>query len=121
RVEGGDLVVVVVGGDEGLRSEQVLDHLDLRQVDAQRGEMLVVGAEIAAHGAHRHRLATQQVQVVGDVAGEAAELPAHARHQERDVQDVHLVREDVVLELVRKHHDGVVGEGTTDQGGHQSV
>src|SRR5690606_41534992 len=42
-----------------------------------------------------------------------------ARDQEGDVQDVHLVRQDVVLELVREHHDGVVGEGTTDQGGHR--
>jgi len=35
RVEGGDLVVVVVGGDERLRGEQLIDHAHARQVDAQ--------------------------------------------------------------------------------------
>src|SRR5690606_24845887 len=41
------------------------------------------------------------------------------RHQERHYQNVHLVRENVVLELVREHHDGVEGKGTTDQSGHR--
>jgi hypothetical protein len=117
-MEGGDLVVVVVGGDEGLRGEQLFDHLHVRQVDAQGLEMLAVRAEVLAHRAHRQGPAAQQVQVVGDVAGAAAELAAHPRDQERHIQDVHLVGQDVVLELVREHHDGVVGEGTTDQCGH---
>ena len=119
RVEGGDLVVVVVGGDERLRGEQLIDHAHARQVDAQAFEILAVRAEVRTHGAHRDRLAAQQVQVVGDVAGAAAELAAHARHQEGHVQDVHLVRQDVILELVRKHHDGVEGKRTTDQSGHR--
>ena len=78
-------------------------------------EVLAVGAEVLADGGHRDRIAAEQLEVVGDVAGAAAELAAHARHQERHVQDVHLVRQDVVLELVREHHDGVVGQGTADQ------
>lgn len=118
-VEGGDLVVVVVGGDERLRSEQLVDHLHLVQADALLDEMLAVGAEVLPHRGHRHRVAAQQLEVVGDVVGAAAELAAHPRDQERHVQDVHLVRQDVVLELVREHHDGVVGEGTTNQCGHR--
>ena len=121
RVEGGDLVVVVVGGDEGLRGEQLVDHLHLFHVDALFREPFAVRTEILAHRGHRDRVAAQQLEVVGDVAGAAAEFAAHARHQERHVQDVHLVRQDVVLELVREHHDGVVGKGTTDQCGHRQT
>ncbi|KAG1363145.1 hypothetical protein G6F61_013863 [Rhizopus arrhizus] len=68
-MEGGDLVVVVVGGDERLRGEQLIDHAHARQVDAQAFEVFAVRAEVRTHGAHRDRLAAQQVQVVGDVAG----------------------------------------------------
>ncbi|KAG1264749.1 hypothetical protein G6F65_014310 [Rhizopus arrhizus] len=118
-MEGGDLVVVVVGGDERLRGEQLIDHAHARQVDAQAFEVFAVRAEVRPHGAHRARLAAQQAQVVGDVAGAATELAAHARHQEGHVQDVHLVRQDVILELVREHHDGVEGKRTTDQSGHR--
>ena len=49
------------------------------------------------------------------VAGAAAELPPHLWHQEGHVQHVHLVRQDVVLEVVVKHHDGVVGERAANQ------
>ena len=61
-----------------------------------------VRAEIAADGGHRNGIAAEQLEVVGNVAGAAAELATHARHQEGHVQDVHLVRQDVVLELVRE-------------------
>ena len=49
----------------------------------------------------------------------AAEFAAQVRHQERDVQDVQLVRQDVVLEAVAEHHDGVVGDGAADQRAHR--
>jgi hypothetical protein len=120
-MEGGDLVVVVVGGDEGLRREQLVDHLDAIERDALFREPVAVRAEVLAHGRHRDRVAAEQLEVVGDVAGAAAELAAHARHQEGHVEDVHLVRKDVVLELVREHHDGVVGQRAADQGCHRQI
>ena len=55
-------------------------------------ELLAVRPEILADGRHRQRIGAEQLEVVGDVAGAAAELAAHARHQERHVQDVDLVR-----------------------------
>jgi len=119
-VERGDLVVVQVGGDERLRGEQLVDHLDVVEADAAGFEVLAVGAEVGADGGHRNRVAAQQLEVVGDVAGTAAELAPHARDQERDVQDVDLVRQDVVLELVGEHHDGVVSQRTADQRRHRS-
>jgi hypothetical protein len=117
-MEGGDLVVVQVGGHERLRGEHVRQFPHLVQADAQALEPRPVGTEILADGRHRDRILAQQLEVVGDVAGAAAELAAHLRHQEGHVQDVHLVRQDVVLEMVLEHHDGVVGQGTADQGRH---
>ena len=121
RVEGGDLVVVQIGGDEGLRREQFRDFPDVVQRDVELFEIRAIGAEVLPDGRHRNRMAAQQFQVVGDVARAAAELTAHARHQEGHVQDVHLVRQDVVLELVLEHHDGVVGERTADQCRHRTT
>ena len=48
RVEGGDLVVVEVGGDERLRGEQLVDHLDVVEGDAVLVEPLAVRAEVLA-------------------------------------------------------------------------
>ena len=71
-----------------------------------------------ADGGHDPRILAQQFEVVGDVAAGAAELAAHVRHHERDVEDMDLVGKDVPLELVRKHHDGVVGQGAANESRH---
>jgi hypothetical protein len=55
---------------------------------------------------------------VGDVAGAAAELAAQGGHQERDVQDVHLIGQDLLREAARKISDGVEGQRAADQNGH---
>jgi len=81
-------------------------------------EALGVGAEVVADRCHDQRLAAQQLQVVGDVAGAAAVFAAHLRHQERHVQHVDLVWQDVMLEVVLEHHDRVEGEGAADEGTH---
>src|SRR5574340_298068 len=49
---------------------------------------------------------------------DAAELPAQVRHQEGHVQDVDLLRQDVILEAVMEHHDRVEGDGATDENRH---
>jgi hypothetical protein len=117
RMERGDLVVVEIGGDVGLRGVAVGHAGDVAPVDAAAIEPVCVGSKVLTDGRHRQRPATQQVQAVGDVAGAATELPAHLGHVERDVQDVHLVRENVVLEPVLEDHDGVVGNRAADQRG----
>jgi hypothetical protein len=118
RMEGGDLVVGQIRGDEGLGGEAVGDGADVALVHAELVEPVPVGGEIVAHRGHDHRVAAQQLHGVGDVAGAAAVFPAHVRHQEGHVQDVNLVGQDVVLEVVVEHHDGVVGHGAADQGTH---
>ena len=69
----------------------------------------------SADRGHRDRAAAQQLEVVGDVAA-AAELAGACAGPVKHVQDVHLVRQDVVLELVGEHHDGVVGRGNRRSG-----
>jgi len=115
-MEGGELVVVEVGGDEALRRELVLEHAHALQADTATQQVLAIGPEILPDGGQRQRIAAQELQVVGDVARTAAELAPHLRHQKGHVEDVDLVRKDVVLELVGEHHDGVVGQGTADDG-----
>ena len=75
--------------------------------------------DVLADGRHDQRILAQQLQVVGDVAGGAAVLAAHVRREEADVEDVQLVGEQVVLEAVREHHDGVVGDRAGDEDFHE--
>src|SRR5438445_12168657 len=97
-MEGGDLVVVDIGGDERLRGELLLElaHMPRRQVELREARR--VGSEIVAHGGHDARVLAEELQVVGDVAGGAAEFPPDAGHPERDGEDVYLLGEYVVLE-----------------------
>ena len=74
-----------------------------------------VRREIVAHRGHDQRTAAQHLQVVGDVARASAVFAAHFRHQERDVEDMDLLGQDVFFELVFEYHDGVVSHGTANQ------
>ena len=68
-----------------------------------------VVAEITADSRHDARLATEQAEVVGDVARAPAELATQFRNQEGNIQDVNLVGKDMLLEATLEHHDVVVG------------
>ena len=58
---------------------------------------------------------TEQLEVVGDVAGGAAVFAPHLRRQKADVQDMQLIGKQVVPEAVGKHHDGVVRDRPGDE------
>mgnify|MGYP007022272328 CR=1 FL=1 len=103
---------------QGLGGVGIVTDPDVTPADAVLVHPFGVRAEVLAHRAHGQRRAAEKLQAVGDVTSTAAELAAHGRHLKRDVQDVHLVGQDVVLEPVLKDHDGVVGEGTANQGRH---
>jgi hypothetical protein len=106
------------GRDEGLRGELAIERAHVPGAQAQPRQALRIGPEIVADGGHDGRLLAQQAQVVRDVARGSPELAAHVGHHERDVEDVDLVREDVLPELVGKHHDGVVGQRSAHEDGH---
>jgi hypothetical protein len=85
---------------------------------AERLEPLEVALTVVADGSQHERIAAERAQRVGDVAGAAAPLAPHRRHQERHVQDVHLVGQDGFREAPRIGGDGVEGERAADQGRH---
>ncbi len=96
RMKCRDLIVIEIGGDEGLRGERIVDDLDVLEADPQRAQPLAIGPEIVPGGGHGQAAIAQQAQAVGDIRGAAAVLAAHLGHQERHVQDVNLVGEDVL-------------------------
>ena len=113
-MEGGDLVVVQIRGDESLRGIGVFNLPDVRAGQSQRIQSAEVGRCILTNRGHDQRIVAKELEVVGDVAGAAAELAAHFRHQEGDVEDVDLFRQDVILEPVMEYHDVVVGNRSAD-------
>ncbi len=77
-MKGRDLVVVEVGGDEGLGGERLLDLLDKAATDLVGIHPLGIRLEILTHGGHRQPESRfQHIQVVGNIAGAAAEFAAH--------------------------------------------
>jgi hypothetical protein len=112
-VEGGDLAVVDVGGDEGCVYCQRCGARGGR--DAQPLEVVLACPKSSPTVPS---VGPPQAEVVSNIAGHPAELAAHLGHQEGHVQDVHFVGQDVLLELVGEHHDGVIGQRSTNQGGH---
>ena len=80
-----------------------------------------IGSGVVAHRRHDERIAAEQLQVVGDIAGAAAEFAPQLRYEEGHVQDVDLVRQDVVLEMAMEDHDVVVGDRAADQGAHVNL
>ncbi len=118
RMKRGDLVVIQIGRDEGLRRERVRDLAHMRSRQAQFLQPIGIRLPVVAHARHDQRIPAEHLQRVGDIARTAAEFAAHVGHQEGDVQDVNLLGQNVVLETIAKHHDGVVGNGTADQRAH---
>ena len=111
----GDLVVVEVRSNERLRGELAGYLLYEIGGQAEPAQAVQVGTAIVADSRHDERIFPEELQVIGDVAGRAPELASHLRREEADVEDVQLVGEQVVTEAVRKHHDGVVGDGAVDE------
>ena len=113
-MEGGDLVIVQISRNESLSGKAASDVTNMRAGQAQFIQTIKVGRGVIAHGGHDQRLTAEQHQIVGNVAGTAAIFTAQFRHQKSNVQDVNLLRQDVIFETVRKDHDVVKGERTAN-------
>jgi hypothetical protein len=109
-VEGGDLVVVGVGDDDGLGGVAVGLGADELGADAPGFEAGQVVLAIGANGGHDQGLAAEVVQGVGDVACAAAKLAAQGGYEEGDVEDVELLRQDLLRKFAGESGDGVEGE-----------
>ncbi len=116
RVEGVDLVIVLVGRDEALGGVGVGNRLDGARLDAEVAQAREVVGAVLAEGGHDQGVAAQQLQVVGDVRRAAAVFGAQGRHQEGDVDAVQLVGQQGFGEAAVVLHDLVEGERAADQG-----
>ena len=114
-VKRGDLIVVQIGDDEGLRRKRARDLAHALARDAEGCKPFGVGSAIVADGRHHHRLASQHLEVIGNVAGAAAPFAAHFTNLERHREHVRLFGKDVPREPIREHHDGVERERAADQ------
>ena len=86
--------------------------------DSQAGEAPRVRLEVVSDRRHDAGILAEKFQVVSDVSRGAAEFAPERRHEERDVEDVQLLGEDVIAEAVREHHDGVVRHRAADEDRH---
>src|SRR5437879_13501168 len=82
-------------------------------------EAIEIRLDILADRGHYQWAFAEQTQVVAYVSRSAAVLPPHLWREEAHVEDVKLVRQQVIPEAVRKYHDGVVGERARDQDLHE--
>ena len=67
-MEGGDLVVVQIGGDEALRGELFLEDAHVVEADAAVFQVRAVRAKVLPHCRHRNWIAAEQLQVIGNIA-----------------------------------------------------
>ncbi len=116
RVERRDLVVVEIGRDHRLRRISLGQHANVIAAQAELLEPVEIRLRVErAYRPHDARIAAEQVQRVRDVARAAAEFAAHRRHQEAQVDEVHLVGQDVLAEPPLESHDGIVGDRAANQ------
>ena len=74
------------------------------------------GAPSSPMRRHHHRLAAESPSGCTRCCRRSRPTRAASRRSERHRQHVRLLGQDVAGEAVGKHHDGVVGERTADQG-----
>src|SRR5690606_269048 len=97
------------------RGENAVEHHDVILTDPVVVEPRAIRIEVLADRRHRQRILAEELQVVRDIRRAASELPPEPRHEKGHVQDMDLVREDVILERILEDHDVVVGYGAADQ------
>ena len=119
RVKGGDLVIGLISRDHCLRCEGLINLTNVVDLDLQLVQAIEIRQSIAANGGHDDGIPTQKTQVVSNVACTTTEFTAHGGNQEGHIQNVNLVRQDLVLKFALKVHDGVVSNRTADQASHK--
>ena len=113
-----DLIVVAVRHDHGLGGVRFLYLAHVAAADAECFQALEVVRPVAAQHRHGKRLAPQQLQAVGNIASAASKITPQRWHQERNVQDVQLVGQDLLGKAALESHDGVECQGTTNERSH---
>ena len=99
-MEGDDLIVRRVGGDEAGRGELVLDHAQVIAAQPAAVHPVGVGPEIRADRREQDRIDAEPAEVVGDVGARAAVLLRHRRDVKRHVQLLELVADEVAVLVI---------------------
>ena len=108
-VERGYLVVVHVSRYIRLCRVLMPQFGNVAATDAMLVHPPGVGFEVLTGGTHGQRVTAQHFQAKRNISGTTPEFAAHVRYQETHIQYMDLVRKNMVLESIFKHHDGVVG------------
>ena len=87
-MEGRDLVVGGVSRDVRLCRVLVRELADEIRGQAVVLHPRTIGSEVMAHRRHHLAVAAQQLEVVGDVTGAAAEVAAQRGYQKRHIEHV---------------------------------
>ena len=75
-------------------------------------DQIVVLSEgrIIANGRHGQCSSPKLSQRVGDIAGASAKIPAQSGYQKRHVQNMKLIRQNLLGKSALEVHDGVKGQ-----------
>ncbi len=70
-----------------------------------------ISFKIFSYGSQYYWPFVEQAEGLGDIAGSAAKLLHHAVYGKANIQNVNLIRENMIGKLPRKVHDAVIREG----------
>lgn len=87
-MESRNLVIVFIRSNEGLGRIGSFYRLDMAAGNILFSESFKIGLAIHTDGCHDVRRSTQKLEVVGNIAGTAAEFPSHAGNEKTDVDIV---------------------------------
>src|SRR5688500_1298930 len=114
-VKSGNLVIGQISCDEGLRGKYARHAAYMSLLEIKTLQTVGIWLIVIPDGCHDEGFAAYHLQIVCNIAGTAAKFPSHVRYQKGHVQDMNFFRQDMVLEMILEHHNGVVGNGTTNE------
>lgn len=77
--------------------------------------MRTISRAILTDGRHDEWIATEQLQVIRDIASASAKLAAHFRYKKAHIDFMQLVRQQGFGKTALERHDRIEGEGTADE------
>lgn len=113
-VESGDLVVVEIGGDEGVGGGGVGYNFYTCCWYSVFCKPFFVLQKIVSSGGVDDGGTSQEFDAVGDISGGASELFSELIGGKAHIEHVHFFGQNVVFKFVGVHHDVIVGEGAGD-------
>ena len=105
-----DLVVVNIRDDHGLGRVGVVNCSHKLCRYSLRLHALDIRTTIQAHCGHGQWCTAKLFECVGNIARASPKIATQRRHQKRDIENVQLIRQDLLTEPTLEIHDGVEGQ-----------